>query len=169
MNLAPQFCATLVHLLAEHGLTRLAAADKAGLSRPVFTRLIRGEQWPQPDQLAAISNLATTDAERRALLDGIAADIAEELGVSRFVVAEDDGGSLLRVPPKDAALISDVALLIGTDATARVMLETMVPTYLRKICRDADAEELRKPMRSPRKNTGAPTARPSLPPRAKAS
>lgn len=169
MNHAPQFCATLVHLLAEHGLTRLAAADKAGLSRPVFTRLIRGEQWPQPDQLAAISKLASDDAERRTLLDAIAADIAEEIGVSRFVVAEDDGGSLLRVPTKDAALISDLALLVGTDPTARVMLETMVPAYLRKICRDADATELRKPGRATRKNTGAPTARPSLPPRAKAS
>lgn len=169
---APQFCATLVELLASRGITRMAAADLAGLSRPVFTRLIRGDQWPAAEHLAAIGRIAATEDERRSLQEALASDIAEALGLPRFAVAEDDEGTtLLRVPTKDAGLLSDLQLLLNTDETGRLMLETMIPAYLRKSCKEADAAELVRPAKSsrPRKNTGAPSRLPSLPSRSKAS
>lgn len=160
MTATPQFSAALDGLLQRRNLTRLAAAEISGLSRPVFTRLIRGEQWPAPEHLEGIAKLAPGTDARRELLDAITSDIATSMGLPRFSVSEAADVALLQVPAADAALLGQFLHVFQTD----VMVREMVSAAVRTFCAQS-------PVITPRtrKNTGAPTASRVLPPKPKAS
>lgn len=134
VNRSPQFSEQLERLLAERRLNRGDAAKACGLSRPVFTRLIQGLQWPQPEQLAAIFKLAETEAQKRDLEFALHGDCSVAAGMSRFQAVEESASPYLtlRVPREHAAVAEDVLALLVTDATARTAFEAMVPAFLRK-------------------------------------
>lgn len=175
VNFAPLFSAALCDLMASHGHTQVRAAEITGIGRNILVRLSSGEQWPHAEHLAAVAKLATSPDERRRLLDAITSDCAAASGIDRFAVSEDDGHVMLRVPRKFARLVEDALLLMQTNPTGAIALDGVVKSLLPGVIRtealNCDIAEYRKASKSSksRKNTGAPTARPSLPPRAKAS
>lgn len=171
VNLAPLFSATLCELMASRGITQVRAAELTGIGRNILVRLASGVQWPHADHLAAVAKLATTDEERQRLVDAIASDCAAASGVNRFRVADSGGEVLVRVPAHLQSLVEGALLLGQTNPTGLAALEgvvnSLLPAVVRTQALDFDTAAARTAKR--RKNTGAPTARPSLPPKPKAS
>lgn len=172
--LTPLFSTALAELIARNNLTQVSAAKVAQLSRNIICRLVRGEQWPNHEHIAAVVRIAKTDADRTQLIEALQSDVAAAAGVDRFQVAESDGMVLLRVPSAEADLIERVLMLARVSPSGKLavsaVVDSMTPEVLRNEAVNFDAARLgSQPSPRSRKNTGAPTARPSLPPKPKAS
>lgn len=172
--LTPLFSAALAELIARNNLTQVSAAQVAQLSRNIICRLVRGEQWPNHEHIAAVVRLAKQEEDRRQLIEALQSDVAAAGGVDRFQVAESGGVVLLRVPSDEAELIERVLLLARVSPSGKLavsaVVDSMIPAVLRNEAGNYDSARLgRQPSTRPRKNAGAPTARLSLPPKPKAS
>lgn len=173
MNLIPQFSTALITLMAEHNLTQVNAAKISGLARNIIVRFARGDQWPNHKHIAAVMLLANNAEERGTLIRALQGDIAAAAGADRYKVSEDTDAALMQVPLDLVRLVEGAILLAHTSRTGKVALEAVIdsltPEILRTAALDSDAVAFQARPKSVRKNVSAPSARPSFPPRSKAS
>lgn len=125
VNRCPQFSAALQDILESRGLTQLAAAKISGLSRQILIRFLRGSQWPQPEHIGKVFQLADSPDEKSQLLNAINGDIAAAAGLPRFGCVADGGEILIRVPENQRAVIDRLIFLYTTDGTVRIVLDSI--------------------------------------------
>lgn len=175
----------LTQVLRDEQRTKEDVARVAGLAPSTIYRLAKGEVRPDPETLPKIISAATDNLDLR--YDLIIGHLVDEVGASNLplsgLVLRRSNGRELTAPPAIAAeiflllacaekdteiqaAVKDLALLAGR-ATARAADQVAESDglSLKLVADDPSASKSTKS----RKNTGAPTARPSLPPRAKAS
>ena len=174
----------LAAVLKHEGRNKEDVAQVAGVAPSTVYRLVKGEVRPDHDTLPRIINAATPSIDFRfELIVGHLIDevLASGLPLSGLVLRRANGRELTAPPAiaAEAALLLDCA---GRDSEVAEIIKDLAAVAIRAAARDADAKRpplyriidgdtkmVAEDAAKARKNADAPTARPSLPPKSKAS